>query len=259
MDQDPGSDSDTASGMASAAGTTTTRSDLGTEAHGDAGTATPGTKPSTGRRPRRKRRWLLEWAVVVVVAIVVAVVVRTFLFETYFIPSGSMEPTLEPGDRIVVDKLSFDLHRVYRGDIIVFRRPATWPKQYADLVKRVIGLPGEQLWAHDGHVYVDAAACTAPQTACIGPGIVDPGFPAHFRRLAEPWLPAQDRNVTFPAPVPLSWNLSTPYTVPTGSYFAMGDNRQDSADSRYYGPVPKRDIVGEVVFRYWPLSKIGVP
>jgi len=222
------------------------------------GAAGPGSRSSTAR-PRRRRRWLVEWAVVVVVAVVVAVVVRTFLFETYYIPSGSMEPTLEPGDRIVVDKVSFDLHPVYRGDIIVFRRPATWPKQYADLVKRVIGLPGEQLWAHDDHVFVNTASCRAPQTTCVGPAISDPGYTTQFRQLSEPWLPAVDRDVTMPAPVSLSWNLATPYTVPAGTYFAMGDNRQDSADSRYYGPVPRHDIVGEVVFRYWPLSKIGVP
>lgn len=167
----------------------------------------------------------------VVVAVVVAFVVRTFVFETYYIPSGSMEPTLEPGDRIVVDKLSFHLHRVERGDIVVFRRPPAWPKQYPDLVKRVIGLPGETIGAHGGNVYIDG------------------------RVLAEPWLP---RGVTTGVCGSGTGSFG-PVRIPAGDYFMMGDNRADSADSRCYGPVPGRYIVGEVVFRYWPLSHIGVP
>jgi signal peptidase I len=181
-----------------------------------------GARPSGRARPRRKGRWLVEWLVVVAVAVVVAVVVRAFVFETYYIPSDSMEPTLMPGDRIVVDKLAFDFHPIERGDIVVFRRPPTWPKEYPDLVKRVIGLPGETISAHGGNVYIDG----------------------HL--LAEPWLP---RGIT-------TSNFG-PVRVPPGEYFVMGDNRPVSADSRYFGPVPRKDIVGEVVFRYWPLSRIG--
>ncbi|MFC0081757.1 signal peptidase I [Aciditerrimonas ferrireducens] len=181
------------------------------------------TTRSSGRaRPRRKGRWLVEWLVVVAVAVVVAVVVRAFVFETYYIPSDSMEPTLMPGDRIVVDKLAFDFHPIERGDIVVFRRPATWPKEYPDLVKRVIGLPGETISARGGNVYIDG----------------------HL--LPEPWL---SRGIT-------TSNFG-PVRIPKGEYFVMGDNRPVSADSRYFGPVPRKDIVGEVVFRYWPLSRIG--
>lgn len=183
------------------------------------------------KRRRRGRRWLVEWAVVVLVAVAVALVVRTFVFETYYIPSGSMEPTLEPGDRIVVDKLSFHMHPVERGDIVVFRRPPAWPKQYPDLVKRVIGLPGETIAAHGGNVYVDG------------------------RLLPEPWLP---RGVTTGVCGSGTGSFG-PVHIPAGDYFMMGDHRADSADSRCYGPVPGRDIVGEVIFRYWPLSHIGVP
>jgi len=224
---------------------------------------------------------VVEWALVVVVAVVVAVVVRSFVFETFYIPSGSMEPTLMPGDRIVVDKLSFHLHPVVRGDIVVFRRPPGWPPQYADLVKRIIGLPGEVLWAHDGHVWVDRGACRSPGT-CTGPAITVPTRPSAatgsttgggpigtatvgsstgtivMRQLREPWLPAVDRGVTAPGPAGTNpFSLAVPYRVPAGDYFVMGDNRTLSADSRYYGPVPGDDLVGQVVFRYWPLSRIG--
>ena len=207
---------------------------------------------------RRRVRLVVEWGVVLVVAVVVAICVRTFVFETFFIPSGSMEPTLAVGDRIVVDKLSFDLHPVYVGDIVVFRRPPTWPPEYADLVKRVIGLPGETLWAHDGNVFVDPASCTGT-SQCTGPTITDPVTGQTFRQLAETFLPRQDRNVTEAGPPYSPTNLATPYTVPSGDYFVMGDNRQISADSRYYGPVPGSDLVGEVVFRFWPFSRFGVP
>ena len=184
-------------------------------APGAAATAQP-------RRRRRRSRWLVEWGVVLVVALVVAVLVRTYVLETFFIPSGSMEPTLMPGDRIVVDKLSFHIHRVYRGDIVVFRRPPAWPKDYQDLVKRVIGMPGETISASGGNVYIDG------------------------RLLREPWLHAGVTTANF-----------APVQVPAGDYFMMGDNRGDSADSRFYGPVPGKDFVGQVVFRYWPLSRLG--
>lgn len=211
----------------------------------------------TDARPRHRRgRLLLEWGVVLVVALVVAVCVRTFVFETFFIPSGSMETTLGIGDRIVVDKLSFDLHPVYVGDIVVFERPPSWPREYADLVKRVIGLPGETLWIHDGNVFIDPGACRGT-SRCTGPDVTDPTTGQAFRELAEPWLPAQDRNVTTPEALGSPTDLKTPYTVPAGEYFVMGDNRTFSADSRFYGPVPRTDLVGQVVWRYWPLNRFG--
>lgn len=212
--------------------------------------------PGDGRR-RRHWRLVVEWGVVIVVALVVAICVRTFVFETFFIPSGSMLPTLKVGDRIVVDKVSYDLHPVHVGDIVVFKRPSSWPREYADLVKRVVGLPGETLWIHGGNVFVDAGHCGTGSAACTGPTVTAPGSPLAFRELTEAFLPTVDRNVTRAQPPDGSYNLATPYTVPAGDLFVMGDNRTDSADSRYYGPVPRKDIVGEVVFRYWPLSRFG--
>lgn len=216
-----------------------------------------------GVAPGRRRGWrraLVEWGVVVVVAVVVALLVRAFLLQTFLIPSGSMETTLLPGDRIVVSKVSYDMHPVHRGDIIVFARPHTWPKDYPDLVKRVIALPGETLWAHGGHVYLDTAACRLAGTSCTGPDLSVPGASGGvvtMRQLREPWLPAGDRGVTAPGPSLAPYSLHQPYTVPAGDYFVMGDNRTDSADSRYNGPVPRHDIVGEAVLRYWPLGRIG--
>lgn len=175
-------------------------------------------------------------AVVLVVAVLIAVLLRAYVVETYYIPSGSMEPTLQVGDRILVDKLAYHLHSVDRGDIVVFARP---PKENCpgppvpDLVKRVIGLPGETIsLSGSGHVLIDG------------------------RRLDESWLPASQQGTTFPGPSGTPYSLVRPYRVPSGNYFVMGDNRRDSCDSRYWGPVPENLIVGKVDVRIWPLSAI---
>jgi signal peptidase I len=172
-------------------------------------------------------RWWIEWLVVLVVAVLLAVGVRTYVAQMFYIPSGSMLPTLQIGDRIVVDKLSYHLHAVHRGDIVVFRRPPLEQADYADLVKRVIGLPGDTISTVDGRVYIDG------------------------KPLAEPWLP-QPTPATYPSPLPEAFSLNHPFTVPAGEYFVMGDNRTDSEDSRYFGPIPGSLIVGKMTFVVWP-------
>ena len=171
------------------------------------------------------------------VAVLVAVLLRAFVVQTFFIPSGSMEPTLQIGDRILVNKLSYHLHGVDRGDIVVFSRPPTencGGPQVNDLVKRVIGLPGDVISLSDGYVYIDG------------------------KRLDESWLPASEQGITVPGPPGNSSNLGRPYKVPTNDYFVMGDNRTDSCDSRYWGPISKSLIVGKVELRVWPLSSLHI-
>ncbi len=160
----------------------------------------------------------------VLVAVGVAFSVRAFVVQSYFIPSASMEPTLQVGDRILVDKLSYRFHGVGRSDIVVFATP---PKEtdtsVKDLVKRVIGLPGDVIWSSHGRVYIDG------------------------RPLAEPFLPPGTVTQDIPR-----------QKVPPGEYFVMGDNRSDSQDSRFFGPIPRSLIVGHVVFRIWPLTRVHV-
>jgi signal peptidase I len=181
-------------------------------------------------------RWVVELVAVVVVAIIVAVLLRAFVVATYSIPSGSMEPTLQIGDRIVVDKLSYHLHGVDRGNIVVFTTP---PNEncagppVADLVKRVIGLPGEVISLEDGKVYING------------------------RLLPEPFLPPDIRTDTYPGPSINGYALHRAYRIPAGEVFVMGDNRPESCDSRYWGPIHESTIVGEVDLRIWPLSRIG--
>jgi signal peptidase I len=173
------------------------------------------------------KRRLINWGIIILVALGVAFVVRTWVFETFSIPSGSMEPTLMIGDRILVDKLSFQLGgHVSTGDIVVFRRPPhekVIPHSIKYLVKRVIGLPGETISSHGGQVYIN-------------------GKPLH-----EPFLP--------------KGTITTGITmqkIPPGHYFVMGDNREDSEDSRFFGPISGSLIVGKVVARIWPLGAFKI-
>jgi signal peptidase I len=195
------------------------------------------TAPTASPAKRRPTRWITEAVVVVVVAILVAVLLRAFVVQTFFIPSGSMEPTLQIGDRILVNKLSYHLHGVERGDIVVFSRPPTencGGPEVNDLVKRVIGLPGDVISASGGYVYVDG------------------------KRLDESWLPASEQGITVAGPAGNTSNLAHPYRVPADNYFVMGDNRADSCDSRYWGPIAKSLIVGKVEVRVWPISSLHI-
>src|SRR6202050_1938074 len=169
-------------------------------------------------QPARRSHWLRETGVVVIVALVAALLLRTFVVQTFYIPSGSMEPTLQIGDRILVNKLSYHLHGVDRGNIVVFRRPAAencGGPPVNDLVKRVIGLPGDTISLSGGYVYIDA------------------------RRLDALWVARAEQGVTTPGPPTTPYSLASPYKVPANDYFVMGDNRTDSCDSRYWGPINK--------------------
>jgi signal peptidase I len=189
-------------------------------------TTTPGEAETPSATRRGPWRSTIEWVAVVVIALLAAFVVKTFVLQTFYIPSGSMIPTLDIRDRVFVNKLSYHAHAVHRGDIVVFTLP---PGQSAgpginDLIKRVIGLPGDTVSARGGRMYVD-------------------GHP-----LAEPYLPA-GTSTTFP--------FAQLVKVPKGDVFLMGDNRPQSRDSRYFGPVPESRIVGRAFVRIWPLSRLA--
>ncbi len=176
------------------------------------------------QRQRRTRRLVIEWTVIVILAVVVSFVMRTYVVQTFFIPSASMEPTLQVGDRILVSKLSIDFGTVHVGDIVVFKAPPAenCGDSVSDLVKRVIGVPGDHLSSKGNTIYINGKA------------------------LDETWTHVEP--------------LGTPIrsvTVPPNSYFVMGDNHPNSCDSRYWGFVPRKDLIGKVFFRIWPLSRFG--
>jgi signal peptidase I len=167
-------------------------------------------------------RSAIEWIVVVVGAVTIALLVRAFLFQPFWIPSESMEHTLLKQDRVMVNKLSYRLHDINRGDIIVFRRPDSDPNGYENLIKRVMGVGGDTIEGRDGAVWVNG------------------------ERLDEPYLD--------PANVITDFG---PVTVPAGQLFMMGDNRDDSYDSRFFGTVPVGNVVGRAFVLFWPLDRIG--
>jgi signal peptidase I len=201
--------------------------------------ATPTRRPT---RPSRTRS-VAQWAVVIVAALLIAGLLKTFVIEAYSIPSGSMEPTIQVGDRVLVDKLSYDFGRhPHTGDIVVFSKPADFDATdpadggtIKDLIKRVVGTPGEYLrTGPDGVIYVDG------------------------RVLPQPWLSAAARADPGPAICSQDRTDCTGMTLhlPPGEYLVMGDNRDASDDGRYFGPIPGHLIVGRAFVRIWPLSRL---
>src|SRR5438046_84329 len=120
------------------------------------GDVLPAPAVSKARRRSNGTRQTIEWVILVVAALVIALVIKTFLFQAFYIPSASMDPTLKVHDRVLVNKLSYHLHPVHRGDIVVFKAPPQErTAQIKDLVKRVVGLPGDTIQARDGQVYIN--------------------------------------------------------------------------------------------------------
>ena len=184
----------------------------------------------TGPRPRRRwRRTLIETVGVVLVAVVLAGLVRTFVFQTFYIPSSSMVPTLGVYDRILVQKAFFNWHDVREGDIVVFSHPPLDDcpgPQNGDLVKRVIALPGQTIYSSGNNIYVNG----------------------HL--LSEPYLPRYDPL----GPAIPNATKQHPYRVPAGDFYVLGDNRAISCDSRYWGPITGSSIVGKAILVWWQNS-----
>lgn len=194
----------------------------------------------------------LELVLVIAVALGLALTVQAFVVKPYRIPSASMLPTLQINQRILVNRIGTHFSSPHVGDIIVFHPPRNFAAGCADpsegqeqssqhvpkpcgvaqqqpssetFVKRVVGLPGDRIKIIGGHVYRDGVAEKDPYIdACNGFGACN-----------------------FPGTI----------TVPRGDYYMMGDNRGESDDSRFWGPVPKAWIIGKAFFTYWPPGRIG--
>ncbi|MBP0000001.1 MAG: signal peptidase I [Cyanobacteria bacterium SID2] len=156
------------------------------------------------------------------ISAVLALGIRTFVAEARYIPSGSMLPTLQINDRLIVDKIGYHFREIHRGDIVVFNPTDALKDKYKDaFIKRVIGLPGEKVEVYDGRVYIDD----------------------------EPL--AEDYIATAPDYV------YGPVYVPQDQYLVLGDNRNESYDSHYWGFVPEELIIGRAVVRFWPPQRLG--
>lgn len=186
------------------------------------GTRVDDTPPGAQRRHSSLRNGV-EWVLIIGAALLAALLIKTYLLQAFYIPSASMEPTLEIQDRVLVNKLSYRLHDVNRGDVVVFERPPNDVGQIRDLIKRVIALPGETVEAKDGTVYVDG------------------------RPLREPYLPAGTVTTQF-----------GPKTIPEGFIWVMGDNRSNSSDSRVFGAVDEHRIIGRAFVRVWPVTALSL-
>ena len=192
-------------------------------------TSTPEDPPGKAKSQTRN---IVEWAIVLFGALFMAVIVRTFLFQAFYIPSPSMNPTLVKDDRVVVNKLSYKVHDVNRHDVVVFSRPPGVDPTTKDLIKRVIGLPGETVSLRDGHVYINGKKQNEPYTAT---GSTSEPLEYSYCRV----------------------NLRSPLVVPKDEVFVMGDNRNQSLDSRCFGPIPIKTIVGRAFILVWPFGHMG--
>jgi signal peptidase I len=209
---------------------------------------------------KRPRETAVEGLASTCSVLVIGLFVLTFVFQNFVIPSSSMASTLLVGDHVVVERMALapaanwapfvHYREVQRGDIIVFYKPtAQSNRDHIFLVKRVIGIPGDHVHLRAGIVYLNGIAQNEPQAA--KPTSAD--YPSHVDDFPS-ISPSRQAGVT------AEWSLDLPthiqsgdLVVPSGSYFAMGDNRDNSLDSRYWGFVPRANIVGRPLFVYWSI------
>lgn len=169
----------------------------------------------------KNAKWLFkDVAESILIAVVLAFLIRIFVFQPFYIPSSSMEPTLMPGDRIIVNKFIYRFREPARGEVMVFKYPLD-PKR--DFIKRVIGLPGDSVEIKDSTLYING------------------------KKVDESYLPEN-----------LAFNDYGPVKVDKGAYFVLGDNRNNSEDSRFWGFAPRKNVVGKAILIYWPLNRIGL-
>ncbi len=160
---------------------------------------------------------------IIAIAVVVALIVKAFVLQAFYIPSPSMEPTLKKDDRVLVNKLSYKFGKIGRGDVIVFERPPGEANlALKDLIKRVIGLPGDTVEARDDRVYVNG------------------------KPLKEPYVPEGMPTQCFPQPI----------VVPAGQLLVLGDNRIQSEDGRFFGTFDEHLVVGRAFLQVWPIPSI---
>ena len=174
----------------------------------------------------KEKNELWEWIKALLIAFAIAAVIRYFLFTPIVVDGDSMMPTLEDGDRMIVNKMG----ELDRFDIVVFHAP-----EGKDYIKRVIGVPGDHVEYKDDQLYINGEAMDEPYLDSYKADIQDGNLTGDFR--LEDIDPAYD-------------------TVPEGYYFVMGDNRRFSKDSRHIGIVPEEEFVGKTSVIFWPINEI---
>jgi signal peptidase I len=201
---------------------------------------TPGAELSPEGQPPQPRRRLgcaLEIVETLVLTLVIYLVIHNFVAQPFQVEQESMMPTVNPGEYVLIDKISPRFQDYRRGDIVVFQPPAGYGQGGVPFIKRVIGLPGDTVSLENGRVFVTPSG----------------GSPV---RLDEPYVV---RTVDGgPAPsLPKNADGTSSWTIASGTYFVMGDNRPNSQDSRFFGPVDRELIIGRAWLRYFPLDRMG--
>jgi signal peptidase I len=208
------------------------------------------------KRPRSRAGSILELVVIVAVALGLALGIQAFIVKPYRIPSGSMEPTLATGQRVLVNRIGTNFNGPHVGEIAVFHPPASAEEQLCgptphvvqqggaacsqpvpkesnvNFVKRIVAGPGDEIYVKEGHVYRRASGTS------------------QFVAEKDGYIKACGTSS--------ECDFTTPIRIPAGHWFMMGDNRGDSDDSRFWGPVPTGWIIGPAVATYWPPDRIGV-
>ena len=215
--------------------------------------------PALVRPAAKPKSQVREYAEALAVALLLALVIRTFVVQAFKIPSGSMLPTLQIGDHLLVNKFLYGprleipltevalgrlpgLRRPRPGDVIVFLAPAraSADRQRRDFIKRVIAVEGQTIEVHAKQVYVDGRPWDDPHAAFLY-GKPDPAAERPSNPQLRPCGSLESG----------TGQSCAPYTVPPGHVFVMGDNRDQSYDSRFWGPVPIDDIKGQALIIYW--------
>jgi len=208
------------------------------------------------KRPKSRAGSLVELVVIVAVAVGLALLIQAFVVKPYRIPSGSMEPPLSIGQRVLVNRIDMDFSEPHVGEIAVFHPPEGAEQQECgptphvirigleacsqpipteasvNFIKRIVAGPGDEIYVREGHVYRRAAGTS------------------RFVRERDPYIKECGASA--------ECNFLTPIKIPAGHWFMMGDNRGDSDDSRYWGPVPTGWIIGQAILTYWPPDRIGI-
>jgi signal peptidase I len=180
---------------------------------------------------KKDKREAFEWLKALAIAVIIAIVIRSFIFTNYIVEGQSMMPTLQDGNRLIVNKIDYDITKPHRFDIIVFHATPT-----DDYVKRVIGLPGDSIEYKNDVLYIN------------GKKVDEPYLKPYKEQLVSGLL---TENFTLK-------DITGVDRVPKGKVFVMGDNRRNSVDSRRFGFVDMNQIVGKVDLRYWPFSEFNM-
>jgi signal peptidase I len=178
----------------------------------------PFEKKQVNTKNKKILKEFLVYAIIILAAVISATSIRIFIFEPFIVPTPSMEPKLEIGDKVIINKLAYKLGPIKRGDIAAFHSPI----EEKDLVKRVIAIGGDEITlTSEGEIFING------------------------EKITEDYLP-EDQNIFY---------INQTVIINEGEVFVMGDNRNNSFDSRFFGTIPENDVFGKFVIIYWPPSR----